>query len=80
MEQELIEDLDSSLSMLQELSKRHKAFREQNIQLNSLVAAMESDQKKASRLLNDFEKMQKDRERMREKITELLDRLERLRI
>ncbi|MEK7287746.1 MAG: hypothetical protein AAB091_04225 [Elusimicrobiota bacterium] len=74
------EEFDAVESLLRELAKRHKSAYQETSQLHSLVAAMESDYKKASRLLNEHEKMLKERERAKDKIGALLVKLEELRI
>lgn len=74
------DELDAIDSLLKELTRRYKAGRQETAQLHSLVGAMEADYKKASRLLNEHEKMAKDKERARAKINDLLEKLNALRI
>ncbi|MBI4667881.1 MAG: hypothetical protein HY747_01650 [Elusimicrobia bacterium] len=78
--EELLEEFDVSLKALKELVKEHKALRQDNAQLHSLVVAMESDHKKASHLINEHEKLGKDRDRVRQKIGEIIGKLDKLKI
>lgn len=80
MDEPLLEKIEEIGALVGELVKRHHAKAEENTQLNSLVAAMENDYKKARRLLADHEKVLRDRERLKEKITMILDKFEKLRV
>ncbi|MBI4064242.1 MAG: hypothetical protein HY401_08085 [Elusimicrobia bacterium] len=80
MTEELIQEFDETLARLRDFAKRYKETREEGEKLQSLVAAIQADQKKALRLINEYEKMEKDREKVKEKTSQLLEKLERLRI
>lgn len=80
MTEELLAQLERLEILVGRASKQHRGALQENSQLHGLVTAMESDQKKASKLLNEHEKMLVDRERMRKRIAELLEQFEKLRI
>lgn len=80
MDEMLAENLTKIATLVKELVKNYKNTKEENSQLHSLVAAMETDYKKAGRLLNEHEKLLKDRDRLKTKITELLEKFDKLRI
>ena len=80
MDEELLGDLARIENLLGELIKRYKTADSENTQLHSMVTAMESDHKKANRFLSEHEKILKDREKLKGKITELLQKFDKLRV
>lgn len=80
MREELTESLNRLEILLKQLSKKYKDHSEENAQLHGLVSAMETDTKKAGRLINEHERAIREKERVREKIAELLEKFENLRI
>ncbi|GEM_PF-4840751 len=80
MDEGLLDDLSRIENLLAELIKRHRAADSENSQLHSMVTAMEGDHKKANKLLGEHERILKDRQHLKTKITELLEKFEKLRV
>ncbi len=77
---EITEHANAIDNLLKELLKRHRVYKEENSQLHGLVTAMEIDHKKASRQILEHERLLKDRERIKEKVTGLLEKFEKLKV
>ena len=78
MDEGLAESLTRLESLVSELGKRQRRFKQENEQLHGLVTAMEEKSRKAERLTADHERLLKDRERLKAKVQELLEKFEKL--
>ena len=80
MNEDLWECFDQLESLVRDLAKQFRDIGLENKQLHGLVSAMEADNKKAVRLIMEHEKLLGARERAKEKISELIEKFDRLRI
>ncbi|MBI4370305.1 MAG: hypothetical protein HY547_08770 [Elusimicrobia bacterium] len=80
MDDDTRQELETIGALIQELAKRHGQAREETRHLQSLVTAMDQDHQRATKINSEFEKMTRERERLREKIAGMVEKLEELKI